>query len=129
MVDTRPVRRTRTPKSLTEQHGSGSLVASTQLLTADNTRSLVINPRDWQREAWNFYHSMGELRYAVSDWFGNAMSRVRLVPCVVLPGKDPEPITDGPVAQLVSELAGGIGGQAAAMKKFAVSLTVPGGSE
>lgn len=105
-----------------------SLTASAQVLTYDNTKNLVIPPMEWQREAWAMYHTIGECHYGIGDWLSNAMSRVRLIAAVVRPGEDPSPVTDGPVADLVSALAGGIGGQAAMLKRMTVQYSVVGDS-
>jgi hypothetical protein len=102
------------------------MTASAQNLDTQMTRSLVIQSVEWQQEAWNFYRTLGELHFAVHDWLGSCMSRVRLVAAVVRPGEDPSPIVDGPVAQLVAGLAGGIGGQSAMLERMAVHLSVPG---
>jgi len=125
MVDTRPVRRDRQSRTLAHVN---SLTASAKILTPETINSQSLTPRDWQEEAWKYYHSLGELRYAVSDWLGNALSRVRLIPAVIYPGQEPQVVEDGPIVQIVGELAGGVGGQAAAMKKFAIHLTIPGDS-
>lgn len=129
MGDRRPVRRpapvTTAPQPLAPFN---SLVASVQNLDTQMTRSLVIQTTEWQAEAWNYYRSLGELHFAVHDWLGSCMSRVRLIAAVVRPGEDPSPVVDGPVAQLVSNFAGGIGGQAEVMERFAVQLSIPGES-
>lgn len=122
MVDLRPVRR---DSKLQPQDG---LTASAQILTPHNTRQLIIDPTEWQRECWDFYHTLGEFRYAVSDWFGNAISRIRLVPAISMPGEEPTAITEGPAFDLMNKFIGGIGGQAAILKKFAIHLIVPGDS-
>lgn len=80
----------------------------------------------WQTEAWGFFDSLGEFQYAV-DWLANALSRVRLTAAELVPGGDePEPLDDGPAAQLVEQLGGGIAGHAAIMKSLAIQLSVPG---
>jgi len=105
------------------------LTASAMILSAENTVSLVIPPGEWQREAWAFYRAIGELRFAIGIWLANCVSRVRLVAAVKNVGEDsPSPITEGPVADLVAQLAGGIGGQAAMLKRQAVQVSVAGDS-
>lgn len=120
MVDLRPVRRSARKDVIT---------ASAQILTPDNTRHLIIEPKQWQSEAWDFFRSLGELRYAVGDWFSNAMSRVRIMPAISYPGEEPRILdNDDPVVQLTSDFFGNIACQAAIMKKFAIHLTIPGES-
>jgi hypothetical protein len=106
-----------------------SLTASAEILTVDNTRSLVIPPLEWQRECWAFYHTLGELRFAIGTWLANAASKVRLIAAVKRVGEDtPSPVVDGPVAQIVASLGGGIDGQAAILKRQMVQLNIPGDS-
>jgi hypothetical protein len=61
-------------------------------------------------------------------WLANSLSRVRLVAArrPAEPGGNPEPVTDGPAAELVARLAGGVGGQAALNRAFATQLLTPG---
>lgn len=107
------------------------LTASATILNDENPLSQVIvtAPRDWQRECWNFYHALGELNFGVGVWLANMVSRVRLVAAELVPGGDePTPLKEGPYADLVQSLAGGIGGQAAMLKKMATQLSIPGDS-
>lgn len=129
-----------------------SLVASARLMTG--VGDPIIQKREWQREAWDFYHANGELWYGTT-WFASAMSRVRLVAAKLAPGGDEPEIlrddlpgdpgeeevdedassttpesklteTDRAVVRIVEQFGGGIGGQSAIMKSLAVQLTVPG---
>lgn len=109
-----------TPSALT----SSAVIVNDQ---DDLTKNLVIQPNEPQAEAWQFYRSLGELSFGVGTWLANSVSRVRLVAAEMVTGGDePIPITEGPVADLVQSLMGGISGQAAMMKKAAVHLSVPG---
>lgn len=108
-----------------------AVTASAFVLGGDDsmTKQLVIQPNEPQQEAWQFYRSLGELQFAVGIWLANCVSRCRLVAAEIMPGGgEPVPIEDGPYTELVTSLAGGVGGQAAMMKKFAVHLSVPGES-
>lgn len=114
------------------------LTASAMIVSSgDNIlpQTIINQSLEIQREAWQFFHSLGEVEFAIGDWLANAMSRVRLIPAIQQPGEEPTPIADDDqsvnakaVRQLVGELGGGIGGQAAMMKRFAVHLSVPGES-
>lgn len=87
-----------------------------------------VGPRKetWQDEVWAFYESLGEFRYAV-DWRANAMSRIRLRAGKMRAGRDePEIVDTGPAADLIAELGGGVGGQAALLSALTVLLDVPG---
>lgn len=106
-----------------------ALTASAEILDVENTRSLVIPPLEWQREAWAFYHTLGELRFAVGTWLANAASKVRIIAAVKRVGEDaPSPVIDGPVAEIVASLGGGIDGQAAILKRQIVHMSIPGDS-
>lgn len=123
----RPVSRGSISSSLTPS----ALTSSAIVLDgeSDITKSLVIQNTDKQIEAWGFYKTLGELNYGVGTWLANAVSRCRLIAAELLPGGDePTPIKDGPYADLMQSLAGGIGGQASMLKKFAVHLSIPGES-
>ncbi len=109
----------------------GLTAASENLADQPVSPQVIINQvLQLQDEAWQFYHALGELQFAVGVWLGGAMSRVRLVPATVLPGEEPTPITDknDPMFKLVAQIGHGIGGQAALMKRLAVLLSVPGES-
>lgn len=102
-----------------------ALVAASQIITDIDRRS-VAQHESWQDEAWGFYESMGEFNYGV-EWFSEALSRVRLTAAKVTPGGDePEIISKGPAADLVSHFMGGSDGQSQALKSLATQLSVPG---
>lgn len=103
-----------------------ALTASTAVLRTD--RGTTIVKKQWQEEAWSQYRAAGEAWYAI-EWLANAISRVRLKAGRVVDGGDePELVEDGPVAEIVEALAGGVGGRAALLKSFTVKLMVPGDS-
>lgn len=80
----------------------------------------------WQQDAWNYYDTLGEFNYGVT-WLSNIMSRVRFRAAKLEPGMDEPIITnEGVPAQMVSDLAGGVGGQAQLMRGLTVQLSVPG---
>lgn len=90
------------------------------------------NDQDWQEEVWQFHESLGEFRYAVS-WKSEMISRVRLRAAKKIPGQDEPELIDrgenveGDIAiDLITELAGGIGGQAQMMGSLTTQLDVPG---
>jgi hypothetical protein len=86
----------------------------------------------WQDEAWAFYDSNGELRFAVG-WIANGLSQVNLIAArrPVLLGDDPAPMNgdsgiDGDAVNLVAAIAGGPDGQSQLLAQLARLLTVPG---
>lgn len=109
-----------------------ALVASAARVTAARLRSrLMVEQKGWQQEAWAFYDTVGELRYAV-DWIGRALSRATLVPArQASRGEEPERLedTDTPTAHEVLEaFAGGTSGQGQLLARLGVHLSVPGDS-
>ncbi len=80
----------------------------------------------WQTQAWQFYDTVGELRY-VSQWIASALSRCTLVASDIGPDGHPTGYTeDQTVIDLVSEIAGGPAGQAALLGRLATFLTIAG---
>ena len=75
---------------------------------------------DWQREAWYFYDTIGELRFG-ANWLGNALSRtkLRIMEAEV-------PVNEGPAVDALNVLFGGPTGQSQMLSSFAVHLTVAG---
>jgi len=101
------------------------LTAAAQLVSDVDTRR-PYQYESWQDEAWDFYANMGEFNYGV-EWFGEAVSRVRLKAAVVTPDSDePEILDSGPAADLISGLVGGTDGRAQLMRSLAVQLSVTG---
>lgn len=81
---------------------------------------------EWHDEAWGYRDTVGELRFA-ELWLGNAFSRSRLIAARrPSPGEEPQPVDSGPAYDLVSRLAGGVGGQSALLRNFAPFLLIPG---
>jgi hypothetical protein len=115
--------------------GRRSLMPEAPSLTA--AASIISEPRpplmkpveNWQREAWDFYDELGEFNFAIT-WLGNMMSRVRLRAAHLDPDLDEPSISDVPSdslpAQLMRDIAGGVGGQAQMMRNLVVQLSVPG---
>ena len=102
-----------------------ALTAAAQL-TSSVQMQRPLQYESWQDEAWSFYENLGEFNYGV-EWFGEAMSRVRLNVAKVRPGGDePEVLESGPAVDLISKLNGGTDGQSALLRSLAVQLAVPG---
>lgn len=114
------------PRSAASRN-TGPLTASTQIMAmASEYNAPPIQYESWQEEAWTFYETLGEFNRGV-EWFGDALSRVRLNVAKITPGGDePEPLDSGPATELIESLMGGIGGQSQMMKSFATQISVPG---
>lgn len=101
-----------------------TLVASASVLSP--TKRNDPNYDTVQGQLWDYYARLEEFSAAVS-WKGNALSRVRLIAAEYIPGEsEPKPITEGPAADAVARLAGGIGGQSQLMRLMGVHYNVPG---
>lgn len=84
------------------------------------------HPDKWQNEVWAYYDTLGEFNYGVW-WLANMLSRVRLRAAKLKPGSDePDIQTEGPAAELMMRMGGGVSGQSQIMKRLTVQLTIPG---
>ena len=99
-------------------------------------RAIAHRTEAWQQAAWDYYDSVGELRFA-SQWISNAVSRVNLVAAAPPsgPGDEPTPIAQDDLeftagqrraAEIVAQIAGGSGGQGQMLGSFGVHLTIAG---
>lgn len=81
----------------------------------------------WQAEAWQRLDEVGELR-AVCDWKASAVSRCRLVASALdaTSGSPTGRTDDAAVQAIVRDIAGGVTGQAAILRRFATLMTIPG---
>lgn len=104
-----------------------ALVAASQAYTPQLFRGAeTYRYRAWQDEGWSFRRSLGEFSQAI-DWQSRVMSRIRLTAAEVMPGGDePEPLNEGPAAELMQDFAGGGPGHSAFLKAITPHLLVPG---
>lgn len=90
---------------------------------------LMKTDESWQREAWEFFDALGEFNSGVT-WLAQMMSRVRIRAALLDEELDEPSISDVKpndlAAQLLRDLAGGVGGQAQLMHGLAMQLSVPG---
>ena len=101
-----------------------TLVASASVLSPSRRNDPTYDTI--QGQLWDYYARLEEFSAAVS-WKGNALSRVRLIAAEYIPGEsEPKPLTEGPAADAVARLAGGIGGQSQLMRLMGVHYNVPG---
>lgn len=106
---------------------NGALTSAAQLLQSSvQEPTRYLQNYQWQSEAWDFYESLGEFNYGV-EWFGEALSRVRLLAAKVSKsGDEPEILDSGPAAELAAGLCNGTDGQSQLLRSLAVQLSVPG---
>ncbi|WP_327592452.1 hypothetical protein [Streptomyces chartreusis] len=117
----------RGPLPTTEPQASEpqALTAAAAPVTSPRTE-LIRTPDVWQDEAWQYYDTLGEFRYA-ADWESNMLSRVRFFAAKLEPGAD-EPVRAdaGTAVDLMTQFAGGVAGQAQIMSGLGTQLSVPG---
>jgi hypothetical protein len=100
------------------------MIASAARVNLAATRRPKVGSAGWQKEAWRFYDTIGELRYAAT-WLASAVSRARLFVADV---DEAGRIATTPTERLdgSSDLLGGPGTQSELLAALAVHLTVPG---
>ena len=101
---------------------NGFLASAVRLPTA--SRNMAGRAEGWQTQAWNYWETVGELRY-VATWLGNVMSRARLT-AARREGRMLVPQATGPAAEAMEALYGGPQGQAEMLQQIGVHLTVAG---
>lgn len=107
------------------------IVGSATAITSSSPQlKKMLTTESWQSDAWEFYDSVGELRFGAS-WVAKALSKVRLIAATPPSDSGDEPVeitTPGIPQQLVKGLAGGIQGQSQMNAEFGKLLTVSGAS-
>jgi len=78
----------------------------------------------WHAEAWRFYHTIGEFRYAC-DWVGGMLSKALIHATQEKNGKV-EKVTTGPAAEYMDELFGNADGRAEMFRLLGIHLSVTG---
>jgi len=81
----------------------------------------------WQRMAWDYYDTIGELRYSVG-WLANACSRARLYVGEADPLGEtvPKPVDDALALTTMEELKSGTSGYAEIINRMVIHLSVAG---
>lgn len=103
-----------------------TLTASAQVLTAPMLRQ-ALNRAPWQRTAWGFYETVGELHYAI-NYLAQAGSRARLYVGTPDPDgvSDPTPTDDAQAESLLAELGDSEAGHAQLLTLMFIHLSVAG---
>lgn len=111
------------------EHERDILVASAQLLEGTPRESYVTRYKSWQDELWELSRSVGEYG-SVMDWFASGVSRMHLVAAIQRSDdllREPEPVTEGPAAELVNDLVlNARGGETQYLMKWGRHLGIPG---
>jgi hypothetical protein len=114
-----------TPAAVTAAAAPPSLTAAAAK-PKDTSAQFLRHPDRWQNEVWAYYDNLGEFNYGVW-WLSNMLSRVRLRAAKLQPDVDePDIVNEGPAAELMMSLGGGVTGQAQLMKRLTVQLSIPG---
>lgn len=105
-----------------------SLVASAARLTLGKSgwTNFRFGDDSWQQEAWRFYDTIGELRFA-ANWIGSCCSRVRIyIAEVDKNGRVQQETENKKVAALADSLFGGPASKAEALRMLGINLCVAG---
>jgi hypothetical protein len=111
--------RARVPQPVTP---TGFVASAVRLPTS--SRNMAGRAESWQTRAWNYWETVGELRY-VAQWIGNVLSRAGLV-AAKREGRLLIPLTEGPAVEAMEMLYGGPQGQAEMLQALGVHLTIAG---
>ena len=105
---------------------SNSLVASAVIARGSNMRNLSRTGQDdaWQHQAWEFYHTIGEYRYAC-DWVGAQLSKAIMYAVLNKDGKQ-ERLNEGDAYQAISELFNDPDDRAEMLRQIGIHFTVTG---
>lgn len=113
--------------ALPERQGSGFVASAAPLRVAsmNEAQALAMTRRQWQRRAWDYYDSVGELRYA-AQWIGRSVGRLKLVAAEL--DQDGKPVaTDNlTVQRAIKRLKSPRGGQSQFLLNIATNLFMVG---
>lgn len=113
-------RRERTTEVKVTRRGALT-AAAVRYVGGSRTAKKVKKAPEWHEQAWLYYNSIGEFRYAC-NWVGNLLSRATLTVY-----KDGEPVeANDPSAQILAGLYGGPEGQREMLRQLGINLTVGG---
>jgi hypothetical protein len=126
--------RFRTHAAKPNQQGRPATLLASAVLVRQSQIRAIPEEREWQLRAWEFFDSVGELRFA-SQWISNALSRCTLHVGVMSDDSRAEPVgldqypdADPRARVPLAELFGGPTGHGEMLARLATHLTVPGES-
>lgn len=105
---------------------NSSLVASAARIQSGNVKnySRLSRTEAWQKQAWMFYHTIGEFRYAC-DWVGSMLSKAILFATLEEDGSYKK-IDKGMPFEFMDALFGDSDGRAEMLRLIGIHLTVVG---
>ena len=113
------------PRPVAGAQPSTALMASAVRMPGTTSR-VYQRPADWQAQAWHFYDTIGELRYA-ANWIGNVLSRATLFAAVRGPrGAISPALPSSPATMAMADLFDGPDGQAQMLAAIGLHLTIAG---
>lgn len=89
------------------------------------TRRVYRKAQDWQSEAWRFYDTCGELRFA-ANWMANVLSQASLFAATRAPDGSLTKQESGPAVDAMEDLFNGPEGQSQMLSAIGIHLTIPG---
>lgn len=109
------------PREVVTIQGPNALVAAAARLTGPGSKSKA-SPKapPWYTQAWNFYDTIGEFRYAC-NWVGNLLSRATLEVW-----EDGKVTTNEEAIAALEAFFGGTEGQREFLRQSGTHMTVPG---
>lgn len=124
MPRTKAVRPTEVVEDSTALVGAAVEITPARRASVRTKRNEVT--KDWQRQSWEFYDSVGELRFG-ANWVGNALSRVVLF-ATTDTAQGAKDLTSGPAYDAVEALFGNATGRSQMLNTYGIHLSVPGES-
>lgn len=112
----------------TQMTAAAQVLHSRKIQRAGSSKQKKTASMAWQADVWAMFDEIGELWFS-SSWTANCLSRVGLYAAMTNDADgDPDPVTEGPAAELVADFAGGAGGQAALLSRIGYHLSLVGDS-
>lgn len=104
-----------------------TMVASAARIGGANLRNLSRRSTQaaWHPQAWEFYHTIGEFRYAC-DWAGAMLSKAILFPTMKNSQGVIERVTTGPALDYMEALFGDDDGRAEMLRQIGIHMSVTG---
>jgi hypothetical protein len=105
---------------------SNSLVASAARISGTGVNNLSRPTRadGWQADAWKYYHTIGEFRYAC-DWVGSMLSKA-LIFATEETADGVKPVAQGNILEYISNLFGDADGRAEMFRLIGIHMSVTG---
>lgn len=116
----------RMPKAA-EPVAPNTMIASAARIGGANLRNLSRRSTQaaWHTDAWMFYHTIGEFRYAC-DWAGAMLSKAILYPTIKNADGVIERVMTGPAVEYIDQLFADDDGRAEMLRQIGIHMSVTG---